>query len=175
MATIENRKQVVTQTLWTRPEANIATTRQRITSGNNLVWKFRPNIEVSKFPTAVRRKTKSCDPINPPRIVIHSLDAKFVLNICIPAKVNTVNVDANRNDVYDGRAMLKRLSLLTRPRLRPRDPALEATSSPTSLGWHCRWPCCSAPSLQAPFHPSGSSSGNECPSGPRSFPLGRNA
>ena len=53
------------------------------------------------------------------------------------------------------------------------DPALEATSSPTSLGWpqlrilgalpvlsagalsarHCRWPCCSAPSLQAPFHP----------------------
>lgn len=107
MATIENRKQVVTQTLWTRPEANIATTRQRITSGNNLVWKFRPNIEVSKFPTAVRRKTKSCDPINPPRIVIHSLDAKFVLNICIPAKVSTVNVDANRNDVYDGRAMLK--------------------------------------------------------------------
>jgi len=55
----------------------------------------------------VRRKTKSCDPINPPRIVIHSLDAKFVLNICIPAKVSTVNVVANRNDVYDGRAVIQ--------------------------------------------------------------------
>lgn len=45
--------------------------------------------------------------MNPPRIVIHSLDAKFVLNICIPAKVSTVNVVANRNDVYDGRAVIQ--------------------------------------------------------------------
>lgn len=40
-------------------------------------------------------------------MVIHSLDAKFVLNICIPAKVSTVNVVANRNDVYDGRAVIQ--------------------------------------------------------------------
>lgn len=40
-------------------------------------------------------------------MVIHSLDAKFVLNICIPAKVNTVSVVANRNDVYDGRAVIQ--------------------------------------------------------------------
>lgn len=55
----------------------------------------------------VRRKTKSCDPIKPPKIVIHSLDAKLVLNICIPANVSTVNVDANRNEVYDGRAIIQ--------------------------------------------------------------------
>ena len=64
--------------------------------------KYRKNVK-----DTVRRKTKSCDPINPPRIVIHSLDAKFVLNICIPAKVSTVNVVANRNDVYDGRAVIQ--------------------------------------------------------------------
>ena len=61
----------------------------------------------TKVKDTVRRKTKSCDPMNPPRIVIHSLDAKFVLNICIPAKVSTVNVDANRNDVYVGRAVIQ--------------------------------------------------------------------
>ena len=63
--------------------------------------KYRKNVK-----DTVRRKTKSCDPMNPPRIVIHSLDAKFVLNICIPAKVSTVNVVAKRNDVYDGRAVI---------------------------------------------------------------------
>lgn len=40
-------------------------------------------------------------------MVIHSLDAKFALNICIPAKVSTVNVVANRNEVDDGRAVIQ--------------------------------------------------------------------
>lgn len=43
--------------------------------------------------------------MKPPKMVIHSLDAKLVLNICIPANVSTVNVDANRNEVNDGRAV----------------------------------------------------------------------
>ena len=40
-------------------------------------------------------------------MVIHSLDAKLVLNICIPANVRTVRVDANRNEVNDGRATIQ--------------------------------------------------------------------
>ena len=45
--------------------------------------------------------------MNPPNMVIHSLDAKFALNICIPAKVSTVSVVANRNEVDDGRAVIQ--------------------------------------------------------------------
>ena len=70
-----------------------------------------PKVYISPFywtsfvKDTVRRKTKSCDPKSPPKIVIHSLDAKFALNICIPAKVSTVSVVANRNEVDDGRAV----------------------------------------------------------------------
>lgn len=49
---------------------------------------------------------KSCDFINFLRIVIYLLDVKFVLNICILVKVSMVNVDVNRNDVYDGRVVI---------------------------------------------------------------------
>lgn len=54
----------------------------------------------------VIRNIKSSDPTNPPRIVIHSVDAKLVLNICIAENVRTVSVDAKRNEVYEGRAVV---------------------------------------------------------------------
>lgn len=47
----------------------------------------------------------SCDPMKPPRIVIHSLDAKLFLNICMPANVRTVRRAANTNEVAVGRAV----------------------------------------------------------------------
>ena len=69
--------------------------------------KFTISIDPVSVKDTVRRKTKSCDPIKPPKMVIHSLDAKLVLNICIPANVRTVSVDANRNEVYVGRAVIQ--------------------------------------------------------------------
>lgn len=72
-----------------------------------LQLKVTNSLETVFVKDTVRRKTKSCDPIKPPKIVIHSLEARLVLNICIPANVSTVNVDANRNEVYDGRAVIQ--------------------------------------------------------------------
>lgn len=54
----------------------------------------------------VRRKIKSCDLIKFLRMVIYLLDVKLVLNICILVKVSIVNVDVNRNEVYDGRVVI---------------------------------------------------------------------
>ena len=49
-------------------------------------------------------KMKNWDPRNPPRMVIHSLDANWDLNAIMAADVKTARVAENKHDVDVGRA-----------------------------------------------------------------------
>ena len=44
-------------------------------------------------------KTKSIEPITPPRMVRYSCDASVCLYICMPANSSTHTVDDSRNDM----------------------------------------------------------------------------
>lgn len=94
---MEKIKHVVTHTLCTNADANIATTKENITSGT-LLWNPCPNIRFSKLLTAVRTRMKTIDPMNPPTIVMYSEPPSCCLNICITAKHTTVSVADNIRD-----------------------------------------------------------------------------
>ncbi len=91
---IENKMQVVADTLWTEAEAPTAMTREKQDSTENLillndstkwesmglnlqsfVWKPFPKTVRSKFPIAVSRNTNMIEPRKPPRIVNAGEDA----------------------------------------------------------------------------------------------------
>ncbi len=52
-------------------------------------------------------KQKRREPIAPPRIVIHSVDANCVRNICIPANVTTAKVADNNSEMLLETAEIK--------------------------------------------------------------------
>merc|ERR1719154_87393 len=102
---MEKRRQVVADTLCTVPAADIAISMQKTTSPN-LVWKLNPKTDFSRFPTAVRRKTKRRDPVNPARMVISWEEARTVLYTCIPLKSSKEMMEDTTNDPPSVRAIL---------------------------------------------------------------------
>ena len=60
----------------------------------------------------VRRNTKSCEPRNPPKIVIILPEPRSILNICIPANKINVRIDDTKNDAVVGRAVKRKFSMI---------------------------------------------------------------
>lgn len=89
---------MVTQTLWTIPEATKEMRRHRTISGY-FSWNALPNIDASTFPMAVRIRRNRTDPKYPPRIVCSCDSANQVLYICIPEKSRTANMADRINEV----------------------------------------------------------------------------
>lgn len=96
---MENMMQEVAQTLCTMPDARTAPSKHKTTSGNNLVWKFFPNIEDSRLPSPVKEKMKNKDPRRPPRMVLSCDDDSHCLYICIPENMMTANIKDMRNEL----------------------------------------------------------------------------
>lgn len=90
--------QVVTQTLWTIPEAT-REMRRHITISGYFNWNALPNKDASTFPMAVKIRRNRTDPKYPPRIVCTCDSANQVLYICIPENSRTANMEERINEV----------------------------------------------------------------------------
>jgi len=64
-----------------------------------------PNTDFSRFPTAVRRKTNSKDPVKPAKMVISWEEARRVLYTCIPLNNSKEMMEETTNDPPSVRAI----------------------------------------------------------------------